>query len=196
MKHDALRDTSAEIHAAIFNQTVSLSEMGASIGKMLHPRAPGTSYSEWAGMLKRLKPSKPSTLLPLPPMGYGVESRPPSPVVNPTSLSTNSRPGTPFLNNSGSDPRPDIETRRLLEAILAATNSHSIELLKAINSQKECSLSGSQADDMVAAIKEQTTEMEKQRRVISAFTVLTTLFLPLGFCATVSSLFPVSMLTN
>lgn len=45
-----------------------------------------------------------------------------------------------------------------------------------------------QADTAAVAIKKQTIEMERQRQVVTAFTVLTTLFLPLGFCASVGLL--------
>lgn len=42
-----------------------------------------------------------------------------------------------------------------------------------------------QADAAAVALEKQTLEMERQRQVVTAFTVLTTMFLPLGFCASV-----------
>lgn len=42
-----------------------------------------------------------------------------------------------------------------------------------------------QAKAAQLATEKQTAELEKQRQVVTAFTILTTLFLPLGFCASV-----------
>lgn len=84
---------------------------------------------------------------------------------------------------------------RQLELLTTATGAQTVLL----NEVRAAPMSQAQAEQIVQiaraeaevtahAIGVQTTELEKQGQVISAFTVLTTLFLPLGFCASVGPL--------
>lgn len=92
----------------------------------------------------------------------------------------------------------DTQTTHLLEATVSqterlseATASQTERLSEAMVSQtheinEQLSKTGvSQATANTAATKAQTVELEKQRKVVTTFTILTTLFLPLGFCTSV-----------
>lgn len=91
----------------------------------------------------------------------------------------------------------DIQTH-ILEATTSqtaelskATIFQTAELSKATDSQtkklsKVTAEAGSeQADANKSATEAQTMELEKQRQIVTSFTVLTTVFLPLGFCTSV-----------
>ncbi|KAL0640311.1 hypothetical protein Q9L58_000591 [Maublancomyces gigas] len=78
-----------------------------------------------------------------------------------------------------------------MEALQYVIGTQTIHLLGATTSQtqeinEQLSKTGdSQATTAVLATEAQTIELEKQRQIVTSFTILTTLFLPLGFCASV-----------
>lgn len=79
------------------------------------------------------------------------------------------------------------------EALLGATKDQikAIDKQNGIIKDQTTALSQTgefQAEAAAVAIKKQTIEMERQRQVVTAFTILTTMFLPLGFCASVGLL--------